>query len=197
MRQTRVLAYDPRRHSGRHAVPLPFKRRQRSAGPCITLLSPMEFTGRRKWSTRTFSAGPTRTFFPPRSRISFFTSCISERLPRKAASMRRLTRLDDLKELGINAIEIMPVAQFAATRNWGYDGVYLFAPQNSYGGPEGMRRLIDACHARGISGVPRRGVQPLRSRGELPCDVRPVLYRSVSYARGEKPSTSTMTAAIR
>jgi maltooligosyltrehalose trehalohydrolase len=59
--------------------------------------------------------------------------------------------LDALKDLGITAIMIMPVAQFPGDRNWGYDGVYPFAVQNSYGGPEGFKRLIDACHQRGLA----------------------------------------------
>jgi maltooligosyltrehalose trehalohydrolase len=62
-----------------------------------------------------------------------------------------IPRLDDLNELGINAIEIMPVAQFPGERNWGYDGVYPYAVQNSYGGPDGLKRLVDACHTRGIA----------------------------------------------
>jgi len=60
-------------------------------------------------------------------------------------------RLEDLLDLGINAIEIMPVAQFPGERNWGYDGVYPFAVQNSYGGPEGFKNLIDTCHSCGIA----------------------------------------------
>ena len=52
--------------------------------------------------------------------------------------------------VGITAIELMPVAEFPGRRNWGYDGVYPFAPQSSYGGPDGMKRLIDACHAAGL-----------------------------------------------
>lgn len=62
-----------------------------------------------------------------------------------------IPRLDELKELGITAIELMPVAQFPGTRNWGYDGVYPFAVQNSYGGPEGLKRLVNACHRRGLA----------------------------------------------
>lgn len=61
--------------------------------------------------------------------------------------------LDYLKELGITAIELMPVAQFPGTRNWGYDGVDLFAPQNSYGGPEGLKELVDRCHQKGIAAI--------------------------------------------
>lgn len=62
-----------------------------------------------------------------------------------------IPRLDTLRELGINAIEIMPVAQFPGERNWGYDGVFLFAVQNFYGGPEAFKELVDACHQYGIS----------------------------------------------
>ena len=53
--------------------------------------------------------------------------------------------------VGITAIELMPVAEFPGRRNWGYDGVYPFAPQSSYGGPQGMKRLVDACHAAGLA----------------------------------------------
>ncbi len=62
-----------------------------------------------------------------------------------------IPRLPDLQEIGINAIEIMPVAQFPGSRNWGYDGVYPFAVQNSYGGPEGLKRLVNACHQQGMA----------------------------------------------
>ncbi|MGB7250919.1 MAG: malto-oligosyltrehalose trehalohydrolase [Phormidesmis sp.] len=62
-----------------------------------------------------------------------------------------IARLDDLVELGVSAIEIMPVAQFPGDRNWGYDGVYPFAVQNSYGGPNGLKKLVDACHTRGLA----------------------------------------------
>ena len=54
------------------------------------------------------------------------------------------------RELGVTAIEIMPVAQFPGSRNWGYDGVELYAVQNTYGGPEGLKELVDAAHAEGL-----------------------------------------------
>ncbi|HEY8711775.1 MAG TPA: malto-oligosyltrehalose trehalohydrolase [Thermoanaerobaculia bacterium] len=60
-------------------------------------------------------------------------------------------RLDHLKELGVTAIELLPIAQFPGDRNWGYDGVYVGAAQNSYGGPIALKRLVDACHARGLA----------------------------------------------
>ncbi len=62
-----------------------------------------------------------------------------------------IPRLQSLKELGITAIEIMPISQFPGTRNWGYDGVHLFAAQNSYGGPAGLQRLVDAAHREGLA----------------------------------------------
>jgi maltooligosyltrehalose trehalohydrolase len=61
-----------------------------------------------------------------------------------------IPHLEELKDLGITALELMPVAQFPGTRNWGYDGVYPFAVQNSYGGPENLKQLVDACHQRGL-----------------------------------------------
>ena len=64
-----------------------------------------------------------------------------------------IQRLDELVELGVTAIEPMPVAAFPGERNWGYDGVFLFAPAAPYGGPEGFRRLVDAAHARGLAVV--------------------------------------------
>jgi maltooligosyltrehalose trehalohydrolase len=62
-----------------------------------------------------------------------------------------IEKLLHLKSLGVNTIEIMPVADFPGTRNWGYDGVDLFAPANAYGGPQGLKRLVDAAHAQGIA----------------------------------------------
>jgi maltooligosyltrehalose trehalohydrolase len=62
-----------------------------------------------------------------------------------------ISRLDELKDLGVTAVELMPVAQFPGDRNWGYDGTYPFAVQNSYGGPAGLRRLVNACHQRGLA----------------------------------------------
>ncbi|HWK89175.1 MAG TPA: malto-oligosyltrehalose trehalohydrolase, partial [Longimicrobium sp.] len=61
-----------------------------------------------------------------------------------------IPRLDHFVHLGVTALELMPVASFPGERNWGYDGVALYAPQASYGGPQGLRRLVDAAHARGL-----------------------------------------------
>ncbi|MDA4118937.1 MAG: malto-oligosyltrehalose trehalohydrolase [Thaumarchaeota archaeon] len=55
------------------------------------------------------------------------------------------------EELGVTAIELMPVGQFPGDRNWGYDGVFIYAVQNSYGGPAGLKALVDDCHAHGMA----------------------------------------------
>jgi malto-oligosyltrehalose trehalohydrolase len=62
-----------------------------------------------------------------------------------------IARLDDLVGLGVTAVELMPVAAFPGRRNWGYDGVQLFAPSACYGRPEELKALVEACHARGLA----------------------------------------------
>jgi maltooligosyltrehalose trehalohydrolase len=62
-----------------------------------------------------------------------------------------MQRIADLKQLGITAIELMPVAQFPGNRNWGYDGVYPYAAQDSYGGPAALKGLVNACHEQDMA----------------------------------------------
>jgi maltooligosyltrehalose trehalohydrolase len=62
-----------------------------------------------------------------------------------------IPHLRGLRELGVTAIELMPVAEFPGRHGWGYDGVYLSAPHSAYGGPLGLQRLVDAAHAEGIA----------------------------------------------
>jgi len=62
-----------------------------------------------------------------------------------------IPHLEPLGRLGVTAVELMPIAQFPGERNWGYDGVHPYAPQASYGGPEGLRRFAAAAHAAGLS----------------------------------------------
>jgi maltooligosyltrehalose trehalohydrolase len=61
------------------------------------------------------------------------------------------TKLGYLRELGITHVELMPVNSFPGKQGWGYDGVDLFAPHEPYGGPEALKRFVDACHARGLA----------------------------------------------
>jgi maltooligosyltrehalose trehalohydrolase len=62
-----------------------------------------------------------------------------------------IDRLEHLVDLGVTHVELMPVAEFSGVRGWGYDGVDLYAPHSAYGGPDGLKRLVDACHRRGLA----------------------------------------------
>jgi maltooligosyltrehalose trehalohydrolase len=62
-----------------------------------------------------------------------------------------IDKLDYLVELGITHIELMPVNEFSGSRGWGYDGADLYAPHHAYGGPDELKRLVDACHGRGLA----------------------------------------------
>jgi maltooligosyltrehalose trehalohydrolase len=62
-----------------------------------------------------------------------------------------IEKLDHLTKLGVTFVEIMPVNEFSGARGWGYDGVNLYAPHHAYGGPEGLKRFVDACHALGLA----------------------------------------------
>jgi maltooligosyltrehalose trehalohydrolase len=62
-------------------------------------------------------------------------------------------KLGHLVELGVTAVELMPVAEFGGNRGWGYDGAALYAPHHAYGGPAGLKHFVDACHAAGLAAV--------------------------------------------
>jgi maltooligosyltrehalose trehalohydrolase len=92
--------------------------------------------------------------------------------------------LEDIRRVGVTAVELMPVAQFPGHRNWGYDGVYLFAVQNSYGGPEGLTKLVNACHDHDLAvGYDVTNPTHLNSEigreQELEADSAPVLPKNV------------------
>ncbi|HEY3912472.1 MAG TPA: malto-oligosyltrehalose trehalohydrolase [Stellaceae bacterium] len=59
--------------------------------------------------------------------------------------------LDHLCRLGVSAVELMPIAEFPGSRNWGYDGAFLYAPSSRYGRPDALKALVEACHARGLA----------------------------------------------
>jgi len=62
-----------------------------------------------------------------------------------------ISHLDHVRALGATAIELMPIAEFPGARGWGYDGTYIYAPSSRYGRPEDLKRLVEACHARGLA----------------------------------------------
>ena len=95
------------------------------------------------WEDSQWAGHPLREFIIYELHVGTFT--------REGTFDAIIPELPRLVHLGITAIELMPVAQFPGNRNWGYDGVYPFAPQNSYGGPAGLKRLINACHQHGLA----------------------------------------------
>ncbi len=90
-------------------------------------------------------------FSPPAKTDVVIYECHIGTLTPEGTFESAISQLPRLRELGITTIELMPVASFPGTRNWGYDGVALFAPEAVYGGPDGLRQLVDAAHQQGLS----------------------------------------------
>ncbi len=87
---------------------------------------------------------------PPYSRLVIYELHVGTFTP-AGTFQGAIERLDYLVALGVNAIELMPVADFPGKRNWGYDGVMLYAPACAYGHPDDLRALVEAAHARGLA----------------------------------------------
>ena len=103
----------------------------------------------------------------------------------KAAS----ARVKELRDFGVNAIELMPITAFSGKRNWGYDGVFPFAVQNTYGSPDDLKALVDECHRNGRSVVCGFCLQPFGSRGQLPKRLWTVFSKRQRGAVGCQQST--------
>ncbi len=97
------------------------------------------------WSDHGWSAPPVAELILYELHLGTFTL--------EGTFQAAIAKLDHLVELGVNAIELMPIADFPGARNWGYDGVLLYAPARVYGRPNDLRALIDAAHARGLAVV--------------------------------------------
>jgi maltooligosyltrehalose trehalohydrolase len=104
--------------------------------------------------------GPSRVFAPAApqpltKRVQLDQQVILElhvgTFSQEGTFLGAIPHLDELAQLGISAIEVMPVAEFPGARGWGYDGVYISAAQSSYGGPAELLQLVDAAHRRGIA----------------------------------------------
>lgn len=95
------------------------------------------------WTDTTWTGVPLQQYIIYEMHIGTFTA--------EGTFEAAIAHLDTLKSLGITAIEVMPVAQFPGSRNWGYDGAYPYAVQASYGGPTGLKQFVDACHQRGLA----------------------------------------------
>jgi maltooligosyltrehalose trehalohydrolase len=98
-----------------------------------------------RWTDRHWQAVPLSAAVFYELHIGTFTS--------DGTFKAAIEKLDHLVRLGITHVELMPVAEFSGSRGWGYDGVYLYAPHHAYGDPDELKRLVDACHARGLAAV--------------------------------------------
>lgn len=103
------------------------------------LLDPSSF----RWTDAAWQAPPLGAAILYELHIGTFTA--------EGTFAAAIERLDYLKDLGVTHVELMPVAAFAGSRGWGYDGVDLYAPYSGYGGPEGLQHFVNACHARGLA----------------------------------------------
>lgn len=95
------------------------------------------------WSDAGWSAAPLGSGVVYELHIGTFT--------KEGTFDAAIERLQYLAELGVTHIELLPVAEFPGDFGWGYDGVALFAARHQYGGPDGLKRLVDACHAHGLA----------------------------------------------
>jgi maltooligosyltrehalose trehalohydrolase len=96
-----------------------------------------------QWKVNDFQAPSLRELVIYELHVGTFTTA--------GTFLALIDKLDYLRELGTNAIELMPIADFAGEHNWGYDGVSLYAPAHSYGTPDEFHKLVDEAHARGIA----------------------------------------------
>lgn len=128
------------RLDGGRTLPDPYSRWQPDG---VHHPSAVVFTERFSWTDQAFRPVPREDIVFYELHVGTFTA--------EGTFDAIIPRLREIRELGATAIELMPVAQFPGERNWGYDGVHLFAPQHSYGGPHGLARLVDAAHAHGLA----------------------------------------------
>lgn len=95
------------------------------------------------WSDRGWQPGPLASAIIYEMHVGTFTP--------EGTFDAAIEKLDHLVDLGVTHVELMPVAAFSGSRGWGYDGVALYAPHHPYGGPDGLKALVDACHRRGLA----------------------------------------------
>ncbi len=96
-----------------------------------------------RWADQSWQAGPLSSAIIYELHIGTFTPA--------GTFESAIEKLDYLKSLGITHVELMPVQEFSGDWGWGYDGVDLFAPHQAYGGPDGLKRFVNACHGRGLA----------------------------------------------
>ncbi len=95
------------------------------------------------WKDSTWKAPPFSSALVYELHVGTFTP--------QGTFLSAIEKLDHLVDLGITHVELMPVAEFSGSRGWGYDGVDLYAPHHDYGGPEALKKLVNACHNKGLA----------------------------------------------
>jgi len=123
---------------GPYADPVSRAQEGSVTGPSV-VIDPSSFS----WTDQEYQRPPFRDLVIYEIHIGTFT--------KEGTFRAAIERLDHLKEIGISAIELMPIADFPGERNWGYDGVLLYAPARCYGTPDDLRAFVDAAHARGLA----------------------------------------------
>jgi malto-oligosyltrehalose trehalohydrolase len=96
-----------------------------------------------RWTDRSWRGGPLHGSVIYELHLGTFTA--------EGTFDAAIGRLDHLRDLGVQSVELMPVAAFPGKHGWGYDGINLWAVHEPYGGPDGLKRFVDACHARGLA----------------------------------------------
>jgi malto-oligosyltrehalose trehalohydrolase len=96
-----------------------------------------------RWTDRSWRGGPLHGSVIYELHIGTFTA--------EGTFDAAIGRLDHLRDLGVQSVELMPVATFPGKHGWGYDGINLWSVHEPYGGPDGLKRFVDACHARGLA----------------------------------------------
>ena len=96
-----------------------------------------------KWTDKNFQPLPLASAIVYELHLGTFTTA--------GTFLAAIEKLDHLVSLGVTHVELMPVVEFSGSHGWGYDGVDLFAPHHAYGAPDDLKKLVDACHARGLA----------------------------------------------
>jgi malto-oligosyltrehalose trehalohydrolase len=96
-----------------------------------------------RWTDRSWRGGPLHGSVIYELHLGTFTA--------EGTFDAAIGRLDHLRDLGVQSVELMPVATFPGKHGWGYDGINLWSVHEPYGGPDGLKRFVDACHARGLA----------------------------------------------
>ncbi len=133
-----------------HALQVSHRWRDRGSGSGVALPAAGCVRAERGHRSRSLRMADATNGVDGRGRMRSFWSFMSAHSRPAARFVRRSSKLDHVVETGLTAIELMPIADFAGRRNWGYDGVLLYAPDSAYGRPDDLRALIDAAHARGL-----------------------------------------------